>query len=1018
MKGDFTRSTFRPQRHYRNVRMQQGRVQTDADWNEQADLAARRTEVGSADIIGSCGAPLENPGFGLSNGADPRLTAGHFYVNGILCENDAEIELDRQPDFPGFTLPATDGFYLAYLDAFEQHVTALEDPLLREAALGGPDTATRLRTAWQVKLLGPLAPPTPSCSTPPPEWTALVDRPPGGLRARTNPGSVSNDPCIISPGGGFRRLENQLYRVEIHTAGARGVARFKWSRDNGSIVTSWQEQQGSDLVVGSIGRDQVLGFAPGQTVEVTDTARELRGEPGIQVRLSGAEGQILKMDSTDPAAATVDKADFPDTDSLGAPNHPRVRRWDSDGALLTGSGWIALEDGVEVSFETGNYQVGDYWLIPARTATDDVEWPRLANGDPIPQEPHGVRHHYCRLAVLERAAGVFTMLEDCRPLFPSLTSLLQFSYLGGDGQESLPGVPLAQPLRVGVTLGSFLVGDPAGPLAGYKFSVEFTMATAGGTLTPPAPVPVVNGVAQCQWQLDVGNGSRTDLNARRSQTVTARLLDSAGTHTGLPPIIFNASLSLSSQVEYHPEGECVNLAGVTTVEQALDKLCNVQSGGGGCCISIGEGGQYPTLDDAFHSLSEGREFHICLCLMPGDHLGPEKRWQHPAHLRINGGAHSRLILRQPWIMENFASVTFENMTIFTTALGRTVPFIHFLNCGDVTIRNCQIITGDAQAGVLVGIDGTLETPFPLLSPHVLLENNQITAWRNVRLIAGAFENTPLAEAFSVETLSRTGFLKTEVLRSSLGALRVRDRRAIGTSLRKLASENAASLTEEESSALRDLADDFAARDVSPDRIEARFRAIAAAGVFAGRAIYINAPLAQVTLRSNTIFGEVSFHGPSLPLPLLPDELKVFLEVIKRRLEELAFRLNAGALDLAPTQGVIHLHGNRLTTLACGESMLRQIFEAIEAGDGATLGLPVAMTVSENTVSDPHSILAAVHIDMSHNLFAIPGTFVAACFAESGIYVGNRVLRPRGIIETSQPEAARAEAANLGIVLQP
>ncbi|MEI6900677.1 MAG: DUF6519 domain-containing protein, partial [Bacteroidota bacterium] len=37
MKGDFTRSTFNKEKHYHDVRMQQGRVMLDADWNEQQD---------------------------------------------------------------------------------------------------------------------------------------------------------------------------------------------------------------------------------------------------------------------------------------------------------------------------------------------------------------------------------------------------------------------------------------------------------------------------------------------------------------------------------------------------------------------------------------------------------------------------------------------------------------------------------------------------------------------------------------------------------------------------------------------------------------------------------------------------------------------------------------------------------------------------------------------------------------------------------------------------------------------
>ena len=43
MKGDFTRDTFKKEKHYSGVRMQQGRVQVDADWNEQVDIQISKT---------------------------------------------------------------------------------------------------------------------------------------------------------------------------------------------------------------------------------------------------------------------------------------------------------------------------------------------------------------------------------------------------------------------------------------------------------------------------------------------------------------------------------------------------------------------------------------------------------------------------------------------------------------------------------------------------------------------------------------------------------------------------------------------------------------------------------------------------------------------------------------------------------------------------------------------------------------------------------------------------------------
>ena len=38
MKGDFTRDTFDASNHFTRVLMQQGRVQLDADWNEQTAI--------------------------------------------------------------------------------------------------------------------------------------------------------------------------------------------------------------------------------------------------------------------------------------------------------------------------------------------------------------------------------------------------------------------------------------------------------------------------------------------------------------------------------------------------------------------------------------------------------------------------------------------------------------------------------------------------------------------------------------------------------------------------------------------------------------------------------------------------------------------------------------------------------------------------------------------------------------------------------------------------------------------
>ncbi|MEO8161477.1 MAG: DUF6519 domain-containing protein, partial [Arenimonas sp.] len=363
MKGDFTRSPFASQKHYSRVLQQQGRVSLDADWNEAQDIALHRDQTEALDTIGRSGAPLHCAGFhivadagGLSldeqtlpgnqnppAGAALLISAGRYYVDGVLTQNEHITAIDQQDDLPpkGATplltllngdtraLPLPAGNFIAYLDVWQRHITALDDGLLREKALGGPDTATRSKTVWQVRLLE--VPAATACSTPAAAWDALTAPSTGMLEARARP-VESNTPCSIAPGGGYRRIENQLYRVEIHAPGTLGAATFKWSRDNGSVVTRWlgKGAGANDLLVENAGRDAVLRFASGQWVELIDDALELAGKPGVLVRLANAVGNTLTMEdpTVDGNAVPVGAINFSDFHT-----HPKVRRWESAGPL-------------------------------------------------------------------------------------------------------------------------------------------------------------------------------------------------------------------------------------------------------------------------------------------------------------------------------------------------------------------------------------------------------------------------------------------------------------------------------------------------------------------------------------------------------------------------------------------------------------------------------------------------------------------------------------------------------------
>jgi|WetSurMetagenome_2_1015567.scaffolds.fasta_scaffold00231_5 hypothetical protein len=415
MKGDFTRFTFDPKKHYSSVRMQQGRIELDSDWNEQAEIQLHHSHITNQDTIGLCGAPKHNPGFAISiNSGELKVGKGRYYVGGILCENEQDVSYSVQPDYKPDNV-VNDGSYLAYLEVWQRHLTAIEDPEIRDVALGGPDTATRTKTVWQVKLLrlGNLSSdPGDDCPCSAPIRNA-------GLAAKTDP-LGPDDPCILAQGAGYHGLANQLYRVEIHQQGRTGAATFKWSRDNGSVTRAVEKIIGNSITLQDSAQGIQEIFQPGKLIEISDELRDLRGAGGVLATVQSVQGNILVIAEN----GRISAKDFPLSD------RPKVRLWDNqarnkpangDGSLKTGADWIDLEKGIMVRFDpNGDYRCGDHWLIPARRATGQIQWPHSEN-EFVPRL--GIIRHRCSLAVLQKSGESWSVLKDCRKVFPPLTEI-------------------------------------------------------------------------------------------------------------------------------------------------------------------------------------------------------------------------------------------------------------------------------------------------------------------------------------------------------------------------------------------------------------------------------------------------------------------------------------------------------------------------------------------------------------------------------------------------------------------
>lgn len=453
MKADLSHDTFRRNEHFARVLMQQGRVLMDADWNEQVSILLEQTRMLAADIIGPHGGPGD--GYRITctdeHPCDFEIGWGRYYIDGIACElapeptcpPATEVALTRYSTQPHYPYPKGVGdleelkpgeSYLVYLDIWERHLNAIQADGIREVALGGPDTATRAKIVCQVRIAD-------MCDCEPRDEDLgcedLLDllvgrrlRLPRCLRARAKVEMPSDDPCLVPPTAQYRGSENQLYRVEIHrhgTAGGAKAASFKWSRDNGSVVFAIRSLQGAVAQLAGLGRDQTCSLNVGDWVEIVDDHSELLTRPR----------PLLKVAEVDPVGASVilsvpEGTTLPVFDKT-AKTHPLLRRWDqkSDAIPVQESRWIELEDGVQVWFEQGgDYKIGDYWLIPARTAIGDVLWPTAPGPDGKPQPkalpPRGITHHIAPLRRIEvDTAGHVICGNDCRCVFPTLCALAQ-----------------------------------------------------------------------------------------------------------------------------------------------------------------------------------------------------------------------------------------------------------------------------------------------------------------------------------------------------------------------------------------------------------------------------------------------------------------------------------------------------------------------------------------------------------------------------------------------------------------
>ncbi|UCC79546.1 MAG: hypothetical protein JSW64_14975, partial [Candidatus Zixiibacteriota bacterium] len=266
MKGDFSRFTFDKYKNYIGLLRQQGHVLLDADWNEQSFLWIENFRQLARDILGDFAIPLNSneitddnssalriSRFSVDSGrvVDFRISRGLAYIAGYPFMLTKDTTFRNQSDFPEPISPEIKGDILVYIEVWLKTVDYIEDSLIREPLLGGPDTCLRARLVGQVKAISSHG--LDSCDG---AVKYLEDLYPGNRSTLTAAIDYSGRQIPLSFGeieaGGGYTVQNLHMRLELH----RGVASnggftegIKWSDENCATVAPVHKTMSPDSVL-------------------------------------------------------------------------------------------------------------------------------------------------------------------------------------------------------------------------------------------------------------------------------------------------------------------------------------------------------------------------------------------------------------------------------------------------------------------------------------------------------------------------------------------------------------------------------------------------------------------------------------------------------------------------------------------------------------------------------------------------------------------------------------------------
>ena len=517
MTIDRARNSYDASRDWRSVLAQQGRVTLEADVNEQATITGEERRREAIDVIGPVGSP--DGGYQVSvnaAGTDVQVGPGTLYLGGWRLTLPATIATAAQPawlDMPAWPAPA--GNQSIALLVTEQTAIAVEDTALQEVALGGPDSAGRLRLLQHVLRLPTAAGTCLDAATALAAYAAANGQTwnPATCQLTSNAtllvtpaaAPAATGPCDPPAQGGYLGADNQMIRV--------AVTAFDPATGQGKLVWGWNNA--SFLYRATVAQPNVLNFLAdpvdpdhqpqqGQAVEILHCTVDLgdgdRSTSGGGNFIAAGSGVVMTLAAGQGYDSASRQLTLPGTVASDAPRPLFVRLWQAEVAFTANTPVILGGTGLSVTIanppQPGAIGGRPFWQFAVRPSTPAQVYPQRYLT--APQPPDGPRQFLATLGVVgwSAAAGKFSLIADCVPPFLPLTRqsggccavvLGPAEVAGRGGLQAVVDALAGGPAVVSLRPGTYALAAPL--MLGPKHAGLVLEGCSGGVILQAAGTP-------------------------------------------------------------------------------------------------------------------------------------------------------------------------------------------------------------------------------------------------------------------------------------------------------------------------------------------------------------------------------------------------------------------------------------------------------------------------------------------------------------------------------------------------